>query len=234
MRYHNDSIILFELEHKVLDLRGGDRIKRRGRLVHQQHLRVCGKRTRDADTLLLTAGHGQRGFFEVILGLLPDSGTLERGFNNLVKLHTALDAVRARTIGDVIINRHRERIRLLEYHADTAAQQIDVTVLVDILTIEHDVARDTAVFHQIVHAVERTQQRRLAAAGRPDECGDLILLDIQIDIVQGVKIAVMQIHIVNFDLIFHVHSPFTSWSAFSLPERKAYSSAGPPAAERLR
>ena len=51
---------------------------------------------------------------------------------------------------------------------------------------------------------------------------------------RGVKIAVMQIHIVNFDLIFHVHSPFISWSAFSLPERKAYSSAGPPAAERLR
>ena len=140
----------------------------------------------------------------------------------------------SRSVRNVIVNTHRERIRLLEYHADTAAQQIDVTVLIDIPTIEHDVARDTAVFHQIVHAVERTQQRRLAAAGRSDECGDLILLDIQIDIVQGVKIAVMQIHIVNFDLIFHIHSPFTSWSAFSLPERKAYSSAGPPAAERLR
>ena len=115
-----------------------------------------------------------------------------------------------------------------------AAQLSDGTVLVESLTFKHEIARDTAVFHQIVHAVERTQQRRLAAAGRSNECGDLILLDIQIDIVQGVKITVMQIHIMNFDLIFHVHSPFTSWSAFSLPERKAYSSAGPPAAERLQ
>ena len=184
--------------------------------------------------ILLTAGHGERGFVQAVLGLVPDGGVAERGLDDLVELDAAADAVGARTVGDVVVDGHRERVRLLEYHADAAAQQVDVTVFVDVLTVELDVACDAAALYEVVHAVERAQQGALAAAGRADERGDLVGLDVQVDVVQGVEITVMQIHIVNFDLIFHVHSPFTSWSAFSLPERKAYSSAGPPAAERLR
>ena len=63
----SDSIILFKLEHKVLDLCGRDRVERGGRLVHQQDLRIGGEGARDADTLLLTAGHGERGFVQACL-----------------------------------------------------------------------------------------------------------------------------------------------------------------------
>ena len=40
---------------QLLDLRGGDRVERRGRLVHQQHLGLDGERARDAQALLLAA-----------------------------------------------------------------------------------------------------------------------------------------------------------------------------------
>ena len=40
---------------KLLDLRGGDRIERGARLVHQDHLGLDGDRARDAEALLLAA-----------------------------------------------------------------------------------------------------------------------------------------------------------------------------------
>lgn len=77
---------------------------------------------------------------------------------------------------------------------------------------------------------ERPQQRRLTAAGGAS-CGDLILLDIQIDIVQSVKIARGRIHIVNFDhfpsFILHL-LPVSFFAARA--EKRIHQSA--PAAEQ--
>ncbi len=51
----DDRVVLVELVDQLLDVRGGDRIERRGRLVHQQHLGLDGERARDAEALLLAA-----------------------------------------------------------------------------------------------------------------------------------------------------------------------------------
>ena len=42
--------------------------------------------------------------------------------DDLVELCAVADAMRARAVGDVVVDAHGEGIRLLEYHADLAAQ----------------------------------------------------------------------------------------------------------------
>ena len=56
VRHDHDRVVLLELVDQLLDLRGGDGVERRGRLVHQQHLGLDGERARDAQALLLAAG----------------------------------------------------------------------------------------------------------------------------------------------------------------------------------
>src|SRR5213594_142950 len=53
VRDDHDGEIALELEDQLLDARGGDRIERRARLVHQQHFRLHGQRAGDAEALLL-------------------------------------------------------------------------------------------------------------------------------------------------------------------------------------
>jgi hypothetical protein len=48
--------------HQLLDLRGGDRVERRARLVHQDHLGIDRDRARDAQALLLAAGQAETRF----------------------------------------------------------------------------------------------------------------------------------------------------------------------------
>ena len=108
----------------------------------------------------------------------------------------------ARAVGDVVIDRHRERVGLLEHHAHALAQQVYVAVVVDVLAVQTDVARDLAALNQIVHAVERAQQGGLAAAGRADKGRDLVGLDIQINIVQGMEIPVVEVHVLDLNFIF--------------------------------
>jgi hypothetical protein len=71
------------------------------------------------------------------------------------ELRPAADAGHARAEGDVVEDRFRERIRLLENHADPAAQidHIDVRA-VDSLAIEQDLARVMRPLDQVVHPVQ--------------------------------------------------------------------------------
>jgi hypothetical protein len=65
------------------------------------------------------------------------------------------------------------------------------------------------VMRQVVHAVEAAQQRRLAAAGRPDERGDALLRDLEADAFERVLLAVVQIELVHLEgdgLVFHLDS----------------------------
>jgi hypothetical protein len=54
-RDDDDRVVLLELEHEVLDMRGRDGIERRAWLVHQDHLGLDRDRAGDAQALLLTA-----------------------------------------------------------------------------------------------------------------------------------------------------------------------------------
>ena len=60
----------------------------------------------------------------------------------------------------------------MENHAHALAQQAGVHLPVDVLPIEQNPAFNPAALHQIVHAVERFEQRGFAAAGGPDKGGN--------------------------------------------------------------
>jgi hypothetical protein len=77
----------------------------------------------------------------------------------------------------------RERVRPLEHHADPAPHldRIDRRG-VEIVSVVGDLALDRRTGDQVVHAVQASKQRGLAAAGRSDERGHLEAEDVHRDI----------------------------------------------------
>ena len=66
---------------------------------------------------------------------------------------------------DVVVDGHRERRRLLEYHAHFGTQQSDIlSVGENIVAIQQDFAFRTLFRVQFKHFIERTQQRRFTTA----------------------------------------------------------------------
>ena len=124
---------LLDLVHEVLDAAGGDRVEGRARLVHEDHLGVDGEGPGDAQPLLLTAGqaHGRR--LEPVLHLVPQGGPAQRPLDDLVEARPC-EPGHLRAVGDVVVDRLRERVRLLEHHAD-AAPHLD---RVDLRVVEVD------------------------------------------------------------------------------------------------
>ena len=63
------------------------------------------------------------GSLQAVLDLVPEAGLLEAGLDDLVEIGLGRGkAVDARAVGDVLVDRLRERVRLLEHHADAGAQ----------------------------------------------------------------------------------------------------------------
>jgi hypothetical protein len=77
---------------------------------------------------------------EPILHLFPQSGALQRAMHDFVELHAITgEAMDARTVRNVFINRLGERIRLLEHHADAGTQLHHVLLpVVNVLAVEQD------------------------------------------------------------------------------------------------
>src|SRR5690606_30740457 len=67
--------------------------------------------------------------------------------------------------------------------ADPGAQFDHVdTLVVDVLAVERDPAADAAAVDGVVHAVEAAQECRFAAAGRADQRGDAVALDLEVHV----------------------------------------------------
>ena len=70
-----------------------------------------------------------------------------------------------------------EEVEALEDDADLLTQPVQVDAAADdALALEADLAALDGL-----EAVDAAQQRRLAAARRPDEAHDLVLVDVQVD-----------------------------------------------------
>ena len=129
--------------------------------------------------LLLAAGQAAAGLREPGLHLVPEPGAgqalLDQGCP--VGLAARRQAAEAEARQHVVGDRHRrERVGLLEDHADPAAGVGGPLVgVVDVdlgLADQEHLAGQAGAGHQLVHPVEDAQERRLAAAGRPDQRGD--------------------------------------------------------------
>ena len=99
-------------------------------------------------------------------------------------------AAHAQAVRHVLVDRFRERVGLLEHHADAHAHfdRIDLRIQqIGVVRVQQDLALVAVARIQVVHAVEAAQVGRLAAAGRPDQRGDLLLVDRHVDALQRVE-----------------------------------------------
>ncbi len=109
----------------------------------------------------------------------------------------ALHARQAQTGKDVLRDGHRrERVRLLEDHADAPADVGDAHIVaVDVDVVQLDLARQLRARHQLVHPVQDPQERRLAASGGPDQGGDRVRSHVEVDRPQHVVVAEPRVHL---------------------------------------
>src|SRR5712692_6488130 len=201
VRHDHDRVVLLELVDQLLDLSGRDRVERRAGLVEQDHLRPHRHRAGDAQPLLLAAGEAQAVDGELVLHLVPQGGAPQRGLDPPVELGLRQLFIEPDAERDVLVDRHRKRRRLLEHHADPGAQQVEILPgRKNVLAVEQDVALGALVGIKIVHPIENTKQRGLAAAGWSDEGGDLALVERDVDVAQRFVGAVVEIEIADRNL----------------------------------
>ena len=81
----DDGVAAAQLGDQVLDARRGPRIERRGRLVHEQDLRIDGQGAGDAQPLLLPAGKAQGVVVQPVLDLVPQAGALQAGLDDRLR-----------------------------------------------------------------------------------------------------------------------------------------------------
>jgi hypothetical protein len=100
----------------------------------------------------------------------------------------------------VLEHRDRERVRALEDHADRLAQLHERhRGVVDVLPEDADLPRGADVAVALVDPVEAAQERRLAAAARPDEGGDDPVPDVDAHVAQGLEAPVPQVEPAGLD-----------------------------------
>ena len=117
------------------------------------------------------------------------AGAAQRLLDALAAGRRRCDAVKRRPGGDVVEDRHRrERVRLLEDHADRAAHGDDVDArAVDVDVVEQDLALGARAGDLLVHAVDAAHQRRLAAARRADDRRHLVGAEVEVDALDRVR-----------------------------------------------
>src|SRR3954452_23064903 len=190
----SDRVILGQLLDQLLDLGGRDRVERRTGFVEQDHLGPHRDGAGDAEALLLAAGERQAGGVELVLDLVPQRAAAQRLLDAVVHLGLRDLLIEADAEGDVLVDGHRERRRLLEHHADAGAQQVEVEPGVeDVGLVEHQLTGDALARIEVVHPVENAQQGRLAASGRADEGGDAVGAEREIDVLQRVVLAIVEV-----------------------------------------
>ena len=99
--------------------------------------------------------------------------------------------MRSRSVSNIIINTHREWIWFLEYHSDSFSQDIYVHSFKNILSVQKDFAVNPASFYQIIHTVDRLEKCGFTTTTRSDKRGDLIWLDLKVNVFQCLEIAII-------------------------------------------
>src|SRR5690606_23188376 len=72
--------------------------------------------------------------------------------------------------------------------------------LEDVAPVEQNLAFGTLARIEVVNAVEDPEQGRLAAAGRADERGDALVVERQVDVLEGLELFVEEPQPANLDL----------------------------------
>ena len=102
----------------------------------------------------------------------------------------------ARAEGDVVVDRLRERVRLLEDHADELADldRVDLRA-VEVEAVVEELALHLGSGDEVVHAVEAADERALAAARGPDHRRHLVRGDVEREAANGRLAAVRDLEV---------------------------------------
>src|SRR6202163_5041236 len=117
-----DRIVLRQFLDQLLDLGGGNGVERRAGFVEQDHLGTHGHGAGDAKPLLLAAGQAEAAGAQLVLDLVPQCAAAQRLFHTAVHLGFGNLLIEPDAERYVLVDRHRKRRRLLEYHAYPRAQ----------------------------------------------------------------------------------------------------------------
>ena len=118
MRDDRDRILLRKIVDEPFYLCRRDRVERRGGLVEQYDFGMDRHGAGDAKALLLTAGQAEAAGIKLVLHLVPESRAFQSCLDPIIELAFAHLFIKPDAEGDVLIDRHRKRRRLLENHAD--------------------------------------------------------------------------------------------------------------------
>ena len=129
----------------------------------------------DRDSLLLAAGQ----LLRIRVRSVAETDLVEQIICLLLRLFLCLALQLDRAERQVLENCHvREEIEMLEHHAHLLAVLVDVDILShDVRALEIDMAGRRRL-KQVVKQVERTEERRLAGAGRSDNDDDISLVNV--------------------------------------------------------
>src|SRR4029453_7215194 len=198
--HDHDRELVLDLLHQVLDAGGGDGVERRARLVHEQHVGPGGDGPGDAEPLLLAAGEPVGRLLHAVLDLVPQRRLGERRLHDLAQLGPAPTAQQAGAVGRVVVDRLRERVGLLEHHAD-APPHLDGVDLRPVqrhpVIVDHTLGAGPG--DEVVHAVEAAEDRRLPAGRGADEGGDLVVADVEVDLAHGPEVAVVDAEVADLE-----------------------------------
>src|SRR5699024_8120847 len=142
------------------------------------------------------------GLVQAVLDLVPEVRAAQRPLHELIG-RGAGDAavVELHARQHVVADGHGgERVRLLEHHADPAADvdRIDLRV-VDVLAVDLDAAGRIRPGDHLVHAVQGAQEGGLPAAGGPDQRGHRAGADLDVDALHGEEVAVVDVKVLDVD-----------------------------------
>ena len=151
------------------------RVEVRERLVHQEGLRLSHDRAAHRDTLPLAARERARLALEELLDLedprRPPHALVDLFLRQLAQLEPE---------SEVLLDGHVwvERVAL-EDHRDVPVLRSQV--------VDDSVANADLAVTDLLEAGEHPQRGRLAAAGRPDEDHQLGVLDLELEVVHGLR-----------------------------------------------
>ena len=147
-------------------------IERARDLVEQHQPRLHRERAHDRDALLLPT----REPIGVVVALVPHADPVEQRVRPVGRVGLRELEHLGRRERHVVEHAHvREQVEALEHDPDVLAQRVQVDAATrHPLAVEPDLT-----LLDRLQRVDAAQQRRLAAARRPDEAHDLVLLDAQ-------------------------------------------------------
>ncbi|MNZ94954.1 hypothetical protein D3C78_1140760 [compost metagenome] len=201
MRHDDHRVVVLQLGDQLFDLGRGNRIQGRAGLVEQQHFGLDRNAARNAQALLLAAGQARAALLQLVLDFIPQRCLAQRPFDAVVHVGGAEVFEQFDAKSDVVVDRHRERRGLLEDHADLGTDQRHILLAgQQVFAVEQDFAFGALIGVQLVHAVEGTQQRGLAAARRADESRDFLFGNVQVDVLERVELAVIEVQVAHRQL----------------------------------